>query len=203
MDDAYPWYVLLELANARAQEETEEVLTSFLAACLEDKLINDGVVASSEAQRKQLWHLRHAISEAQKEAGGSIKHDISVPVSRIAEFLDEAGPLVQKILPGVRPVPFGHLGDGNLHYNLSQPLGGNEGMDKQAFTDMWDTFNKGVHELAVAKGGSFSAEHGIGYLKAAELERLSPDVDMAIMRSIKQALDPKHIMNPGKLLSGM
>jgi FAD/FMN-containing dehydrogenase len=200
MDTKHPWYVLIELSNARAQEETDEVLMNFLATCLEDELINDGVVASSEAQRKQLWHLRHAISEAQKEAGGSIKHDISVPVSRIPEFLAEVEPLMQQILPGVRPVPFGHLGDGNLHYNLSQPEGD---MDRQAFTAMWDTFNKCVHELAIAKGGSFSAEHGIGSLKASELERLSADVDMALMRSIKQALDPGHIMNPGKMLSEM
>jgi FAD/FMN-containing dehydrogenase len=105
--------------------------------------------------------------------------------------------LVAEMLPGVRPVPFGHLGDGNLHYNLSQPVA----MDKQAFVDMWEAFNKVVHELAVAKGGSFSAEHGIGALKAAELKRLSADVDMQLMRSIKQALDPQGIMNPGKVLT--
>jgi FAD/FMN-containing dehydrogenase len=197
IDDAYPWYVLMELANARSQNETDEVLTGFLGACLEDELIIDGIMASSEAQRKDLWHIRHTISEAQKEAGGSIKHDISVPVSRMPEFLDEAEPLMQRILPGVRPVPFGHLGDGNLHYNLSQP----EGMEQAAFTDMWNTFNKVVHELAVAKSGSFSAEHGIGTLKAAELARLTDAVDMQLMHSIKQALDPKGIMNPGKVLT--
>jgi len=197
IDDAYPWYVLMELANARDQNETDEVLTGFLGCCLEDELIIDGIMASREEQRKDLWHIRHAISEAQKEAGGSIKHDISVPVSRMPEFLDEAAPLMQEILPGVRPVPFGHLGDGNLHYNLSQP----EGMEKGAFSDMWNTFNKVVHELAVAKGGSFSAEHGIGSLKAAELERLSDAVDMQLMLTLKQALDPKGIMNPGKVFS--
>jgi FAD/FMN-containing dehydrogenase len=119
-----------------------------------------------------------------------------VPVSRIPEFLIEAEPLMQQILPGVRPVPFGHLGDGNLHYNLSQPAGG---MDKQAFTAMWDTFNKCVHELATTKGGSFSAEHGIGSLKAAELERLTDQVDMGLMLTIKRSLDPNGIMNPGKI----
>lgn len=196
MADAYPWYVLLELANARSQDQTDEELTNFLGACLEAGDITDGIVANSEAQRKELWHLRHAISEAQKEAGGSIKHDISVPVSRMPEFLAEAEPLMQELLPGCRPVPFGHLGDGNLHYNISQP----EGMDKKSFTDMWDAFNKVVHELAVSKGGSFSAEHGIGSLKAAELDRLSADTDMAVMRAIKQAVDPKGIMNPGKVL---
>ncbi|MGI9291346.1 MAG: FAD-binding oxidoreductase, partial [Gammaproteobacteria bacterium] len=196
IDQGHPWYVLLELANARPQEETDAVLLTFLESALEDCLVTDGIVASSEQQRKELWHLRHAISEAQKEAGGSIKHDISVPVSRMPEFLAEAEPLMQQLLPGCRPVPFGHLGDGNLHYNISQPVG----MGKQAFTDQWDAFNKLVHELAISKGGSFSAEHGIGSLKAAELERLSPNSDMQMMRAIKQSLDPKGIMNPGKVL---
>jgi len=196
MDAAHDWYVLVETANARPPEETEARLTEFLARCFEDGLVLDGIVASSEAQRKDLWHLRHAISEAQKEEGGSIKHDIAVPVSQMPEFLDEAGPLVEQILPGSRPVPFGHLGDGNLHYNISQPVG----MDKQDFLDLWQTFNTAIHGLAIAKGGSFSAEHGIGYLKAAELERLSSPVEIGLMRSIKNALDPKGIMNPGKVL---
>jgi FAD/FMN-containing dehydrogenase len=200
MDSSHAWYVLMELASARAQEVSDETLTDFLGACFDDALVQDGIVASSEAQRQELWHIRHAISEAQKEAGGSIKHDISVPVSRMPEFLRDADPLMEKLLPGCRPVPFGHLGDGNLHYNVSQP----EGMDKQAFVDMWQDFNEVVHGLAVAKGGSFSAEHGIGYLKAGELERLSNSVDlrlMRLMRAVKAALDPGGLMNPGKLLS--
>jgi len=197
INDAYPWYVLMELANTRSQNETDEVLTAFLGSCLEDGLIVDGIIANSEAQRKELWYIRHVISEAQKAAGGSIKHDISVPVSRMAEFLSEAEPLMQEILPGARPVPFGHLGDGNLHYNISQPAG----MDKKDFTDMWGAFSKVVHELAISKGGSFSAEHGIGALKAAELARLSPAVDMQLMHALKQVLDAKGIMNPGKVLN--
>ena len=196
MDDRYEWYVLMELANAREQALTEQQLTEFLSDCLEGGIVCDGIVASSEAQRKELWRIRHCISEAEKSAGGNIKHDISVPVSRMPEFLLAAEPLMQKILPGVRPVPFGHLGDGNLHYNLSQP----EAMEKQAFIDMWQTFNEAVHTLAVEMGGSFSAEHGIGSLKAAELERLSSDVERNMMRTIKQSLDPKGIMNPGKVL---
>jgi FAD/FMN-containing dehydrogenase len=190
------WFVLLEMAGARLQTQTDEQLTDFLATCLETELITDGIVASSEAQRLELWRLRHSISEAQKHAGGSIKHDISVPVSRMPEFLQQADRLVQEILPDVRPVPFGHLGDGNLHYNLSQP----ENMSKQDFIDMWEQFNHAVHTLAVTMGGSFSAEHGIGLLKVGELERLSDVVDLRLMRAIKHAFDPKGIMNPGKVL---
>ncbi len=196
MDDSHDWYVLMELANARPQTETEELLTDFLSRCFEDALVNDGIVASSDAQRKELWHLRHAISEAQKEEGGSVKHDISVPVSLMPEFLHEAGPLVQKILPGSRPVPFGHLGDGNLHYNVSQP----EDMEKQEFVALWQDFNAAIHALAASKNGSFSAEHGIGYLKAGELAVHSSEVELSLMRTIKTALDPKGIMNPGKVL---
>jgi FAD/FMN-containing dehydrogenase len=186
----------MELANARSQAETDEQLTEFLGDCLEDELVSDGIIASSDSQRNDLWRMRHSISEAEKEAGGSIKQDISVPVSRMPEFLAEAEILMDKLLPGVRPIVFGHLGDGNLHYNLSQP----EGMDAQEFLDMWQDFNDVVHGLAVEKGGSFSAEHGIGSLKVDELARLGSTVGMSLMRSIKQALDPKGIMNPGKVL---
>lgn len=196
LGDPADWYVLLELASAREQSLTDEQLTEFLGYCLESEIISDGIVASSSAQRNELWRIRHSISEAQKNAGGSIKHDISVPVSRIPDFLAEADIAMQALLPGVRPVPFGHLGDGNLHYNLSQP----EAMDKQAFLDMWAVFNEAVHTLAVDMQGSFSAEHGIGSLKVGELERLSSEVEMGLMRAVKQAIDPQGIMNPGKVL---
>jgi FAD/FMN-containing dehydrogenase len=196
IDTAYPWYVLIELANARAQEVTEDQLTEFLGDCMERGSVTDGIVASSAAQANELWNLRHAISEAQKEAGGSIKHDISVPVSRMPEFLSAADKAVQEILQGARPVPFGHLGDGNLHYNISQPVG----MDKQAFVDMWSVFNERIHGLAVEFDGSFSAEHGIGALKAGELARLKDPVALKAMQAVKQSLDPNGIMNPGKVL---
>jgi FAD/FMN-containing dehydrogenase len=193
---ASAWYVLLELAGARDQSTLDDALAAFLASRMEDGLVQDGVVASSAAQRTALWSLRHAISEAQKKAGASIKHDISVPVSRIPQFLASADELVKARVPGIRPVPFGHLGDGNLHYNLSQPVA----MEAQAFLDLWAQLNHIVHSLAVSMGGSFSAEHGIGFLKTAELERLASPVALELMRAVKSALDPRHIMNPGKVL---
>lgn len=190
------WYVLLELAGAREQAILDDALAGFLDSRLENGLVQDGVVASSAAQRTALWSLRHAVSEAQKKAGASIKHDISVPVSRIPQFLAAADEAVKSRVPGIRPVPFGHLGDGNLHYNLSQP----EAMGAQEFLDLWPQLNEIVHTLAVRMGGSFSAEHGIGFLKAAELERLADPVALELMRAVKSALDPSCIMNPGKVL---
>jgi FAD/FMN-containing dehydrogenase len=194
--DTQPWYVLLELASARDQALTDEQLTDLLGSCLGNDLVQDGVVASSEAQRNDLWRLRHCISEAQKSAGASIKHDISVPVSAIPEFLEQANKLVTAHVPGIRPVPFGHLGDGNLHYNVSQPAD----MSGADFLALWEQLNKIVHTLAVELGGSFSAEHGIGSLKVSELERLADPVKLSLMRAVKQALDPGGIMNPGKVL---
>ncbi len=191
------WHVLVEFSSARQQEQLDEQLLNFLQQCLEKGQVVDGSLAGSVAQRDEFWSVRHGISEAQKKAGGSIKHDISVPVSRLAEFLTRANALVAAALPGVRPVPFGHLGDGNLHYNLSQPVA----MDPQRFVERWGELNRIVHTLAVELGGSFSAEHGIGYLKAGELERLKSAEEMALMRAIKQALDPQGIMNPGKVLA--
>ena len=179
-----------------SRSELDDALVAFLDSRLEDGLVQDGVVASSAAQRTALWSLRHSVSEAQKKAGASIKHDISVPVSQIPQFLAAADAAVKVRVPGIRPVPFGHLGDGNLHYNLSQP----EGMGSQEFLDLWPQLNEMVHTLAVSMGGSFSAEHGIGFLKTAEFERLGSPVALNLMRAVKAALDPRNIMNPGKVL---
>jgi FAD/FMN-containing dehydrogenase len=196
--DEQAWYVLLELASAREQVLTDEQLTDLLSACLEQGQVHDGIVASNDSQRDDLWRLRHSISEAQKHAGASIKHDISVPVSAMPDFLEQANQLVAARVPGIRPVPFGHLGDGNLHYNVSQPAD----MPADEFLALWEPLNEIVHTLAVELGGSFSAEHGIGYLKVGELERLADPVKLSLMRSVKQALDPRGIMNPGKVLRG-
>jgi len=190
------WYVLVEFTSARSQASLDEQLLAFLEDALASGLVIDGAVASSDAQRDDFWRIRHGVSEAQKHAGASIKHDVSLPISRLAEFLAAADRRVASLLPGVRPVPFGHLGDGNLHYNLSQPVG----MEAEAFLERWREFNETVHELAVEMGGSFSAEHGIGYLKVGELERLTAPVEMDLLRSIKAALDPQGIMNPGKVV---
>jgi FAD/FMN-containing dehydrogenase len=194
--DTDGWYVLLELASAREQAAVDEQVTEFLSASMEHGWVQDGVVASSDKQRHELWRVRHAISEAQKIAGASIKHDISVPVSRMPEFLLEADRLVAERLPGIRPVSFGHLGDGNLHYNLSQPVD----MAAAEFLALWEPLNELIHGLAAQLDGSFSAEHGIGFLKVAELERLESVVKMDLMRTIKQAIDPQGLMNPGKVL---
>ena len=196
LDKAWDWYLLLEIAGAREQADTDLNLTGFLDDCLERGIVRDGVIAQSGAQRADLWRLRHSISEAQRHAGASIKNDISVPVARVAQFIDEAARYAAERLPGVRPVPFGHLGDGNIHFNLSQP----EAMASQDFLDLWDEITAAIHTIAVQLGGSFSAEHGIGALKTGELVRLRSDVELELMRAIKQAVDPHGIMNPGKVL---
>jgi D-lactate dehydrogenase (cytochrome) len=193
---SHAWYVLLETASAREQSTAEEELEAFLAECLDSGMVLDGAAARSRTQRDSFWALRHNISEAQKIGGASIKHDISVPVSRMGDFLVEATRLVTTMVPGIRVVPFGHLGDGNLHFNLSQP----EDMEPQRFLDLWPTLTREVHAIAAGLGGSFSAEHGIGLLKASELQRLRGGVELDLMRAIKKTLDPAGIMNPGKVL---
>jgi FAD/FMN-containing dehydrogenase len=183
-----PWYVLADFTVAR------EVAESFLAAAFERGLIEDAVLAGSPAQAKALWKLRESISESQKPEGGSIKHDISVPVSHIPAFIREALAAAEKLIPGIRPVPFGHVGDGNLHFNFTQPVA----MDKDVYLAKWEALNRVVHDIVVAHGGSISAEHGIGVLKRAEGRRYKSAVELDLLRRIKQALDPKGIMNPGK-----
>ena len=169
---------------------------SFLADCLDSGLVRDGVAARSGAQRDDFWALRHNISDAQKLGGASIKNDISVPVSRVGDFIREAAQLVGAIVPGTRIVAFGHVGDGNIHFNLTQP----QGMASGDFLDMWETLTREINAIAARLGGSFSAEHGIGLLKVPELKRLRGGVELDLMRTLKQALDPAGIMNPGKIL---
>ncbi len=194
--DASPWYVLLEIATARDQPVAEEELESFLADCIESGLVRDGVAARSGAQRDELWALRHNISDAQKLGGASIKNDISIPVSRVGDFIREAAQLAEALVPGIRIVAFGHVGDGNIHFNLTQP----HGMAAAEFLALWEPVTREINAIAVRLGGSFSAEHGIGLLKAPELKRLRGGVELELMRTIKQALDPARIMNPGKIL---
>ena len=196
LGDAHPWYLLLELASGDTGGGLAEALEALLAEAYDDGLIGDAALANSAAQAAAFWRLREGMSEAQKPEGGSIKHDISVPVSRIPEFLARAIPLVEGMIPGVRPVPFGHLGDGNLHFNLTQPDGG----DRAAFLARWDEVNRAVHELVVEMGGSISAEHGIGRMKIEELRHFKPAVEMELMARIKAALDPDDLMNPGKVI---
>jgi FAD/FMN-containing dehydrogenase len=183
-----PWYVLTDLTVTR------DVAENFLAAAFDRGLVEDAVLAGSAAQAKALWKLRESISESQKHEGGSIKHDISVPVSRIPAFLREALAAAEKLIPGIRPVPFGHVGDGNLHFNFTQPVA----MDKEAYLAKWEALNRVVHDIVIAHSGSISAEHGIGVLKREEGRRFKSAVELDLLRRIKQALDPKGIMNPGK-----
>ena len=196
MEGTWDWYLLIEVASARDQSGTDQNLSRFLGDSLERGIIHDGVIAQSGSQRADLWKLRHGISDAQRHAGASIKHDISVPVSRVAEFIEESVNYAEQRVPGVRPVPFGHLGDGNIHFNLTQP----EAMAPQDFLNLWDEITAAIHTIAVQLGGSFSAEHGIGALKTGELVRLRSEGELELMRAIKQAIDPQKIMNPGKVL---
>ncbi|WP_343559745.1 FAD-binding oxidoreductase [Kiloniella sp. b19] len=189
------WFILLEVASGDQQETTRAVVEQALEQAFEQGLVRDAVLALSEQQAASFWQLRENIVEVQRYEGASIKHDISVPLSTIPAFIEEGEKLVQSLLPGTRLYCFGHVGDGNLHYNLSQPVG----MDAQEFWSHEKTITGRLHDLVSRFGGSISAEHGIGRRKAAEnRERKSP-VEWQMMESIKQALDPKGIMNPGCL----
>jgi FAD/FMN-containing dehydrogenase len=186
-----PWYVLAEFSGT-----APTAVEAWLAARLEAGEVSDGTLAQSATQAAKLWALRENISEAQKIEGFSIKHDIAVPVSRIPEFLALADSALAAAFPGIRVVAFGHVGDGNLHYNLSQPVAG----DNAAFIAQQPAVNRLVHDTVQALNGSISAEHGLGQLKREEILRYKSPQEMALMRAIKQALDPRGLMNPGKLL---
>jgi FAD/FMN-containing dehydrogenase len=190
----YPWYVLMELSSPR--DDARATLEAILAKALEDNIVDDAVIASNLSQRQGFWKLRDEMSAAQKPEGGSIKHDVSVPVVAVPAFIEEANAAVVKLIPGSRPVPFGHLGDGNIHYNVSQPIGG----DTADFLARWHDVNAVVFAIVLRMGGSISAEHGIGVLKRDELPEVKDKVAIELMRSIKAMLDPLGIMNPGKVL---
>ena len=189
------WYVLTEVATA-GEVPLKDLVESTIQSAIADGLVLDGVVASSDAQRKALWHLRESVSEAQKFEGGSIKHDVSVPVDRIPEFLTKGIAAVEKLVPGVRPVPFGHIGDGNIHFNFSVPKGG----DSKAFLARWEEVNHVVHDIVRDFHGSISAEHGLGVMKRDEILRYKSEAEMDVMRALKKTLDPKNILNPGKVV---
>ena len=190
------WYVLFELAGFDTEGNMNSKATSILEVAFEEGLVSDATLAASTQAAQDLWRIREAMSEVQRLEGGSIKHDIAVPVSKVPAFLDDAIALVEDMLPGCRPVPFGHLGDGNIHFNISQPVDA----DKQAFLTNWAAVNARVHALVRDYGGSISAEHGIGSLKRDELAATKQSVEINMMRGIKQLLDPDGILNPGKVL---
>jgi D-lactate dehydrogenase (cytochrome) len=197
LQQKFPWYVLVEMSSSEAQSGIKETLEQFLADVMEAGLVKDGVIATSSAQAKDLWRIREGLVEAQKYEGGSIKHDISVPVSKVATFILAANKAIAERLPGIRPNAFGHVGDGNIHYNIHQPAAA----DTKVFLARREEFNRIVHDIAVGLDGSISAEHGIGRLKVEELARYKPPIEIELMRRVKEALDPAGIMNPGKIIA--
>lgn len=196
LEGQHQCYVLLEMGSSDADAELDVLMETVLTNAFEATVIEDAVIAQSGQQAEQLWKIRESIPEAQKHEGGSIKHDVAVPVSKTPEMIAKATQLVENLIPGVRVVAFGHLGDGNIHFNLTQP----EGSDKQEFLSHWHAVNEQVHDLVQSMNGSFSAEHGIGQLKTGEMARLKSDVELDLMRTLKSALDPQNLLNPGKVI---
>ncbi len=194
--EQHAWYVLIELSGQESDGAIQDRLEAILGYALEEGVIDDAVVASSLGQAEDFWRLRELLSEVQREEGGSIKHDVSVPLAHIPEFIARADDLVQVMIPGARTVPFGHFGDGNIHYNVSQP----EAMESQAFLAQWDTVTAAVHEIVVDLEGSVSAEHGVGRMKRNLLPRVKSEVELDMMRALKATFDPNCILNPGKVL---
>jgi FAD/FMN-containing dehydrogenase len=190
-------YALIELSSPQKDADLQGQLEALLGEAFEEGLVQDAVLGSSEAQSQALWALRENLSEVQRMEGGSIKHDVAVPVSRVAEFIDVATKACEAEMPSVRVCAFGHFGDGNIHFNLSQPVG----MDKAEYLAQWERFNRIVHDIVHGMKGSISAEHGIGLIKRDELVHYKDPVAIDLMRSLKRALDPQNILNPGKVVS--
>jgi FAD/FMN-containing dehydrogenase len=195
LPETHPWYVLIELSS-QARSGLRAVMEEILAEGLERGLIEDATIADSLEQGKMFWRIRELFGEVQRHEGGSIKHDISVPVAAVPAFINEASAAVIKLIPGSRPLPFGHLGDGNIHYNVAQPVGA----DKADFLKRWGEVNAVVFEVVAKHGGSISAEHGIGVIKRDLLPKVKDPVAFELMRTLKRTLDPKGILNPGKVL---
>lgn len=193
----HAWYVLIDISTSDSSDAADAMMQVLLEQGLESGIVEDAVIATSDAQRQAIWHMRESMSEAQRPEGGSIKHDVSVPVSSIPEFMAAAETAVLQVIPDARICAFGHMGDGNIHYNISQPVGA----DKAEFIGRWREVNAVVHELVLSYGGSISAEHGIGQLKRDELAHIRDGIEIDLMRRIKSAFDPAGIMNPGKVIA--
>jgi FAD/FMN-containing dehydrogenase len=196
LEGEHAWYVLMELSSGSEAFPVRDLLESILGTAFEDGLVEDAAFAQNLTQVQDFWHIRHGMSEVQKPEGGSIKHDVSVPVASIPAFLDDAMAAVESFVPGCRPVPFGHIGDGNIHFNVSQPVGA----DKEEYLAKWDEMNAIVHGIVASYGGSISAEHGIGRLKRDLLSDVKSEIEMDLMQRIKAAFDPKGLLNPGRIL---
>ncbi len=189
-----PWYALIEVN--RMKGGLPGALQSALEAALDTGTISDATVAESLGDRAQMWAMREQMSEVQSKEGASIKHDVSVPIAAVPELIAAGSAAALATVPGIRPCAFGHMGDGNIHFNFSQP----EGADARAFMAEEAKLNAAIYEVVLRLGGSVSAEHGIGQLKAGLLRRVKDPVALDMMRAIKQALDPNGIINPGKVL---
>lgn len=192
----HPWYVLIEFSTSRPDASVRASFETLLETAYGEEIIADAVIAESLEQRNSLWRIRESLPEAQKHEGGSIKHDIAVPVSSVPAFIAKGAELIAANFPGARPVPFGHLGDGNIHFNISQPVGA----DRSAYLAQWGKMNRLVHDLVMSMDGSFSAEHGIGRLKVGEMKHYKDPVELDLMRRLKRAIDPANLMNPGKVV---
>ncbi len=195
LDAPHPWYVLLELSS-QAESGLRDLVEAIFEAGVERGLIDDGAIAQTLEQARAFWRIREEAGEVQKHEGGSIKHDISIPVAAIPAFITEANAAAIAVVPGARPMPFGHVGDGNIHYNITQPAG----MDKSAFMAREDDIQDAVFAIVAKYGGSISAEHGIGIAKRARLPLVKDPVAIELMRTLKATLDPNGILNPGKVL---
>jgi len=197
MAQAHPWYVLMDVASQGPPGSLHAPLAEALATALEAGLARDALIAASGAQAGRLWKMRESLVEAQAAAGGSLAHDVSVPVSRIPEFIERADAAVEAECPGIRRCAFGHVGDGNMHYNPIKPLD----WDRTRFREQRTRINRIVHDIVASLSGSISAEHGVGQSRLAELEHYKSPIELDMMRSMKRALDPRGIMNPGKVLT--
>ncbi|MCX2723723.1 FAD-binding oxidoreductase [Roseibium salinum] len=196
LESEHAWYVLMELASGSDAFPVRDLMESILGEAFEEGLVEDAAFAQNLTQVQDFWHIRHGMSEVQKPEGGSIKHDVSVPVASVPDFLDRAIAAVDAFAPGCRPVPFGHMGDGNIHFNVSQPVGA----DKQEYLARWDEMNALVHGIVREFGGSISAEHGIGRLKRDLLKDVKQPIELELMQRVKAAFDPKGLLNPGRIL---
>lgn len=190
-----PWYALMEISSA-SETGGDARMEDLLGQALEKGLASDAVIAASGAQRAAFWRIREAMSETQGREGGSIKHDVSVPVARVPELIARGVAALERLCPGCRPLPFGHLGDGNIHFNVSQPVGS----DKAEFLALWEEANRLIHGIVGELGGSISAEHGIGRLKRHLLPGVKDKVELDLMRALKATLDPAGVLNPGAVL---
>lgn len=196
LQSEWPWHVLIEISSGRSAEDARQTMEEVLTAGFEAGVVGDAVIAANLAQGGAFWRLRESLSDAQRPEGGSIKHDISVPVALIPSFIERGAVVVKAISAEARIACFGHMGDGNLHYNISQPAGA----DTETFLDLYPTMNKAVHDIVHEMNGSISAEHGIGRMKREELIATTQPIAIDLMRRVKAALDPAGIMNPGKVI---